>query len=186
MRHKASSAQWLEVMETAHRLGLRTTATMMFGHVEKIEDRIEHLFKLQSLQEKTGGFTAFICWSFQKTNTPMEKGNFYVSPNEYLRVLALSRILLVNFVNIQVSFVTMSTETASMGLYFGGNDFGSIMIEENVVRAAGADNPMTEPMIRGQIEAAGYIPRRRNMGYDLLPEPQKETIKSLSNPNLSC
>lgn len=170
MRHKCSSEQWLSVMERAHRLGLRTTATMMFGHVETVHDRIEHMMKLQDLQEKTGGFTAFISWTFQKANTGLQKGEFYVSPNEYLRTLALSRLILKDIKNFQVSFVTMGDQAATMGLHFGANDYGSVMMEENVVRAAGAENPMTETEIRNRISAAGYIPRRRNMVYDLLPE----------------
>lgn len=172
MRHKASSQQWLDVMKMAHGLGLRTTATMMFGHVETIEDRIEHMLKLQALQQKTQGFTAFISWTFQKENTKLQKGDFYISPNEYLRTLALSRLIMPDFVNFQVSFVTLGKETATLGLHFGGNDYGSAMIEENVVKAAGADNPMTEIEIRREIRLAGFTPRRRNMQYELLPECQ--------------
>ena len=170
-RHKASTQEWLGVMEAAHKIGLKTTATMMFGHIETFEERLEHLQHLQNLQKKTRGFTAYIMWTFQKENTPLQKGNFFVSPNEYLRMLALSRIMLPDFVNIQVSFVTMGTETGTLGLHYGGNDYGSVMMEENVVKAAGADNPMTEADIRREIHSAGYIPRRRTMDYQLLPDP---------------
>jgi len=173
MRHKVSSQEWLDVMEKAHGFGLRTTATMMFGHVETVEERIEHMLKLEALQRKTGGFTAFISWTFQKENTKLQKGDFYVSPNEYLRTLALSRLIMPSFVNFQVSFVTLGKETATLGLHFGGNDYGSAMIEENVVKAAGADNPMTELDIRREIRLAGFTPRRRNMQYELLAESPK-------------
>lgn len=182
-RHKCSSGQWLEVMKTAHKMGLRSTATMMMGHIENIEDRIEHLFLLEDLQEKTHGFTAFIHWAFQKENTHLQKGEFYVSPNEYLKILALARCVMPSFKNIQVSFVTMGKETATLGLKYGGNDFGSIMIEENVVRAAGAENPMTEMEIRRCIQSAGYIPRRRTMDYQLLAEP--ENLPPESSPPFS-
>lgn len=170
MRHKVSSQEWLDVMEKAHGFGLRTTATMMFGHVETVPERIEHMLKLEALQRKTGGFTAFISWTFQKENTKLQKGDFYVSPNEYLRTLALSRLIMPSFVNFQVSFVTLGKETATLGLHFGGNDYGSAMIEENVVKAAGADNPMTELDIRREIRLAGFIPRRRTMQYELLAD----------------
>jgi cyclic dehypoxanthinyl futalosine synthase len=178
MRHKASSDDWLLVMERAHALGFRTTATMMFGHIEKVSDRIEHLIRLQDLQEKTHGFTAFIPWTFQKEHTGLAKGDFFVSPNEYLRLLALSRIILKDFVNIQVSFVTMGEAAATLGLRFGANDYGSVMMEENVVRAAGAENPLGEPDIRHAIRSAGFTPRRRNMQYDLLPEPPDHRLFS--------
>src|SRR5208283_2078874 len=137
---KIKSSQWLKVMEEAHSLGMRTTATMMFGSIEEPEDIIEHLDVVRSLQDKTGGFTAFIPWSFQPGNTELLGKKKTIRPAtavDYLRVLALSRIYLDNIINIQASWVTQGLKLAQVALRFGANDFGSTMIEENVVRAAG-------------------------------------------------
>lgn len=161
--NKCSAAQWLEVMRQAHRQGLRTTATMMFGHVEAWEDRLEHLFSLRALQDETGGFTAFIPWSFQPDNTAL--GGTKASVQEYLRVLAVARLVLDNFANLQVSWVTMGEAVAQAALYYGANDFGSTMIEENVVAAAGVCFRMDEPGVRRAIARAGFTPRRRTMDY---------------------
>ncbi len=160
---KATTDQWLEVMEKAHRLGLRTTATMMFGHVETQADRIEHMHRLRELQDRTGGFTAFITWPFQPGNTAIN-----VKPatgQEYLRTLAISRIFLDNFKNIQASWVTQGAKVAQISLFFGANDFGSTMIEENVVAAAGVSHRLSEDEIRRIVEGAGFRPQQRLMDY---------------------
>ncbi|GFK95887.1 Cyclic dehypoxanthine futalosine synthase [Fundidesulfovibrio magnetotacticus] len=163
---KCSSAEWLDVMRQAHLQGLRTTATMMFGHVETWEERIGHLTALRDLQDETRGFTAFIPWGFQPDNTAL--GGRKCSPQEYLRVLAVSRLTLDNFANVQASWVTMGREIAQASLYYGANDFGSTMIEENVVAAAGVRFRMDEPGLRRAVEGAGFAPRRRAMDYTLL------------------
>ncbi len=163
---KCSADEWLAVMEEAHRQGLKTTATMMFGHVETIEERIKHLLRLRELQDKTGGFTAFIPWPFQPRNTRIT-----VDPAggvEYLRMLAVSRIVLDNIPNLQASWVTQGPKVAQVALSFGANDFGSTMIEENVVAATGVSYRLSEKEIRRLITDAGYEPARRNMAYDLL------------------
>ncbi len=133
---KCSSDEWLKVMEIAHKMGMRSTATMMFGHVESREDIVEHLLKLRKLQEKTGGFTAFIPWTFQPGNSELNVPK--ASPLEYLRVVAVSRIVLHNFRNIQASWLTQGIEIATLALLCGANDLGGVMLEENVVRATGA------------------------------------------------
>ena len=166
---KCTSAEWLDVMRQAHRQGLRTTATMMFGHVETWAERIGHLLALRELQDETGGFTAFIPWGFQPDNTAL--GGRKCSPQEYLRVLAVSRLVLDNFPSLQASWVTMGREIAQASLYYGANDFGSTMIEENVVAAAGVRFAMDEPGVRRAIEDAGFAPRRRAMDYTLM-EPK--------------
>lgn len=161
---KCSADQWLAVMEEAHRLGMRTTATMMFGHIETWEERLEHLERLRSLQDRTGGFTAFIPWPFQPDNTALaevEKSSGYA----YLRMLALSRIYLDNFANIQASWVTQGPKIAQVSLFFGANDFGSTMIEENVVAAAGVHFRLSEQEIRRLISTAGFTPQQRLMDY---------------------
>lgn len=165
--NKATAEEWLMVMETAHNLGLKTTATMMFGHIETEEEILEHLFKLRSLQDRTSGFTAFIPWTFQPKNTALS----YIKKAgsaRYLQVLAISRIILHNFKNIQVSWVTQGPKIAQLALDFGGNDFGSTMIEENVVASAGVSHRLSERDLRAYIESAGYIPKRRKMDYTLL------------------
>jgi cyclic dehypoxanthinyl futalosine synthase len=164
--NKCSAAQWLEVMKTAHELGLRTAATMMFGHIEAIEERLEHLFKIRDLQDTTSGFTAFIPWPFQpgNTNLPTRK----TTGMEYLRTLAMSRIVLDNIPNIQASWVTQGSKVAQVSLAFGANDMGSTMIEENVVAAAGVSYRLPEKEIVRIIEDAGYKAARRNMMYDVV------------------
>jgi len=164
--NKCSSDQWLEVMEKAHRRGLRTTATMMFGHVETLEERLEHLRRLRQLQDRTGGFTAFIPWPFQPDNTALAHGfSGKTGGHEYLRTLALSRLYLDNFDNIQASWVTQGPKVAQLSLFFGANDFGSTMIEENVVAAAGVSFRLSEREIRRLVEGAGYAPEQRLMDY---------------------
>jgi len=164
--HKCSAKEWLEVMRKAHQLGLKTTATMMFGHIETIAERIEHLEKIRQLQDETKGFTAFIPWPFQPGNTELKVPK--VLPVEYLRMLALSRIYLDNIPNIQASWVTQGPKVAQIALEFGANDFGSTMIEENVVAAAGVSHRLSLEEIEKIIRDAGYEPRRRRMDYSLL------------------
>jgi len=166
---KATTSEWLNVMRVAHKAGLRTTATMMYGSVERLEERVEHLLRLRELQDETNGFTAFITWSYQPTNT--ELGGLEVTGIDYLRTLALSRLVLDNFDNIQASWVTQGGKVGQLSLAFGANDMGSVMIEENVVRAAGAAYCMDEVEITANVEDAGFIPKRRNMHYDILGDP---------------
>lgn len=164
--NKCSADEWLMVMEEAHKLGMRTTATMMFGHEEEMEHRLEHLFAIRDLQDRTGGFTAFIPWTFQPANTAIS-----VRPlpaPAYLRLLAISRIVLDNVPNIQASWVTMGPEIAQIALYYGANDFGSLMIEENVVAAAGVSYHLAREEINAAIRLAGFKPRQRKMDYSLV------------------
>ncbi len=166
---KASADEWLDVMRHVHRAGLRTTATMMYGTVETVEERIEHLFRLRDLQDETGGFTAFITWSFQPQHT--ELGGVEATGVEYLRTLALARLVLDNFDNLQASWVTQGGKVGQLSLGYGANDMGSVMIEENVVRAAGAEYCMDEFEVVRNIENAGFVAKRRNMHYALLGDP---------------
>ena len=166
---KATAAEWIDVMRTAHRAGLRTTATMMYGTVERPAERIEHLLRLRELQDETGGFTAFITWSYQPANT--ERGGTEATGIDYLRTLALARLVLDNFDNMQASWVTQGGKVGQLSLTFGANDMGSVMIEENVVRAAGAAYCMDEVEIIRNVEDAGFIPKRRNMHYEILGDP---------------
>ena len=166
---KATADEWLDVMRHAHRAGLRTTATMMYGTVETDEERLEHLLRLRALQDETGGFTAFITWSYQPDHT--ELAGSESTGVDYLRTLALSRMVLDNFDNLQASWVTQGGKVGQLSLAYGANDMGSVMIEENVVRAAGASYCMDEVEIVRNIEDAGFIARRRNMHYELLGDP---------------
>jgi cyclic dehypoxanthinyl futalosine synthase len=166
---KATADEWLDVMRHAHRAGLRTTATMMYGTVETDEERIEHLLRLRSLQDETGGFTAFITWSYQPDHT--ELAGSEATGIDYLRTLALSRLVLDNFDNLQASWVTQGGKVGQLSLAYGANDMGSVMIEENVVRAAGASYCMDEVEIVRNIEDAGFIAKRRNMHYELVGDP---------------
>ncbi len=163
---KCSADQWIDVMETAHGLGLKTTATMMFGHVESFEDRLEHLDRIRDLQDRTGGFTAFIPWTFQPRNTLIKTPE--VSSVEYLKFLALSRLYLDNIPNIQASWVTQGPMVGQLALFWGANDFGSTMQEENVVAATGCRFRLAEEKIRTIITGAAFTPRRRSMDYTLL------------------
>lgn len=164
---KCSADKWISVMEQAHTLGMRTTATMMFGHVETWEERLEHLQRLRDLQDRTGGFTAFIPWPFQPDNTALAEtvNGEKTSAVTYLRMLALSRIFLDNFANIQASWVTQGPKIAQLSLFFGANDFGSTMIEENVVAAAGVHFRLSEQEIRRLVTDAGFTPEQRLMDY---------------------
>lgn len=164
---KCSADQWIEIMEEAHRLGLRTTATMMFGHIETMEERLEHLERVRDLQDRTGGFTAFIPWPFQPDHTPLAAARKIEKTTavSYLRMLALSRIFLDNIRNIQASWVTQGPKIAQLSLFFGANDFGSTMIEENVVAAAGIHFRLSEEEIRRLVSDAGFSPQQRLMDY---------------------
>jgi cyclic dehypoxanthinyl futalosine synthase len=166
---KATADEWLGVMRAAHRAGLRTTATMMYGTVETLDERIEHMLRLRDLQDETGGFTAFIAWSYQPEHTELQ--GHEATGVEYLRTLALARLVLDNFPNLQASWVTQGGKVGQLSLSYGANDMGSVMIEENVVRAAGAAYCMDEVEIVRNIEEAGYVPMRRNMHYELLGQP---------------
>jgi cyclic dehypoxanthinyl futalosine synthase len=165
-RLKCSTQDWIDVHRTAHSLGMRTTATMMFGCGETIEQRMNHFDIVRQIQEDTGGFTAFIPWTFQRENTSL--GRFVkeeATAVEYLKTLAISRIYLENILNIQSSWVTPGLKTCQVGLRFGGNDVGSIMIEENVVSQAGARNHATEEDLRQMIRDAGFVPKQRDTLY---------------------
>ena len=163
---KISSAKWLEVMEVAHKLGLKTTATMMIGTVETVGERISHLKKIRDLQDRTGGFMSFIPWTFQPGNTAL--GGRPVSSIEYLRTLSISRLFLDNFPNVQGSWVTQGRDIGQFCLSFGANDLGSIMIEENVVRAAGISHRITVEEMVDLIKKAGKIPAQRDTEFNLL------------------
>ncbi len=163
---KCSSAQWLEVMAAAHELGLKTSATMMFGHLETRAERLEHLFRIRELQDRTQGFTSFIPWTFQPGGTAL--GGDPLGAVEYLRTLAVSRLVLDNVPHLQVSWVTQGPKIAQVALKFGADDFGSTMLEENVVAATGVGFRLTRTEIETLIRQAGYQPRVRNHRYTLL------------------
>jgi len=165
-RLKCGTQDWMDVHRTAHQLGMRTTATMMFGCGETIEQRMNHFDLIRDLQDETGGFTAFIPWTFQRENTSL--GRFIkeeATGVEYLKTLAISRLYLDNFLNVQSSWVTQGLKTCQVGLKFGGNDVGSIMIEENVVSQAGARNHASEEDLRRIIRDAGFVPKQRDTLY---------------------
>jgi cyclic dehypoxanthinyl futalosine synthase len=172
---KCSVDEWLDVMREAHRLGMKTTATMMFGHIERPEDRITHLERIRTLQDETGGFTAFIPWTFQPKNTRLERGevrgtdalpHHQLGGFEYLKMLAISRLYLDNIPNIQASWVTQGAKIAQLALRFGANDLGSTMIEENVVRAAGVTYRMKKEEMIHLIEDLGFEAKQRDCLYN--------------------
>src|SRR3954447_22665593 len=167
--NKCLTEEWLAVHRTWHELGGRSTCTMMFGHVETLAERVETLERLRRLQDETGGFTAFICWTFQPGNTKLAHlpaaGSF-----EYLRTQAIARLYLDNIANIQSSWVTQGLKVGLLALFFGANDMGSLMIEENVVSQAGTVHHLTLHQIRDAIVEAGYQPRQRNVFYQLVDE----------------
>ncbi|PLX92424.1 MAG: dehypoxanthine futalosine cyclase [Desulfuromonas sp.] len=166
--NKIGWKDWAAVMEQAHKLGMRTTATMMFGSKESPGDIVEHLFRVRNIQKKTGGFTAFIPWTFQPDNT--ELGGETASGVEYLKVLALSRIVLDNVENIQASWVTQGSRMAQVALFFGANDLGGTMLEENVVAAAGCSFRMSKNEVIELARGAGFVPARRTTEYEILEE----------------
>ncbi len=181
-RGKVLTDDWLNVHRVWHKLGGRSTATMMFGHVETLADRIEHLERLRQLQDETGGFTAYICWTFQPPPgpPPIPSGRFAVDRDmsriapagafEYLKTQAVSRLYLDNFANIQSSWVTQGEKIGQIALFFGANDMGSLMIEENVVAEAGTVYYLSLDTIRRSIKEAGYIPRQRNVFYEYIDD----------------
>lgn len=174
---KTTAREWIEINEEAHFLGLPTTATMMFAHVETYPERVEHLLRVRESQDKTGGYTAFIPWTFQPGNTPLAaipelmeqvacRG--YLGATDYLRTLAISRIALDNFRNIQASWVTQGKAVGQLTLQYGANDLGSTMMEESVVSAAGTTHPLTQRDLDEMIRGAGYVPAQRDNGYNVL------------------
>lgn len=172
---KASKDEWLDVMRIAHNLDISTTATMMFGHIETIAERIEHILSIRDLQnekpEKAGGFMSFIPWTFQPGNTQLLKKfpeNYKTNSNEYLRIIAISRILLNNINNIQASWLTTGTDTAKLALHAGANDLGSIMLEENVVASTGVYGKLSIKQMRNLITESGFIPKQRNQSFSYL------------------
>lgn len=174
---KPNAQAWFDVMCEAHRLGLLTTATMMFGHIETIEERMEHLVKIRELQAKKPdqavGFSAFICWPYQSKGTKLEQMGIStnVTPAEYIRMVALSRIMLPNINHIQASWLTVGIETAQICLHAGADDLGSIMIEENVVSSAGATYSINAQAMQKAIRDAGFEPQLRNQAYEHIPIP---------------
>ncbi len=168
---KCMSQEWLDVMETAHTLGYVSSATMMFGHIETHAERIEHLLRLRQVQDRTGGFTAFISWPIQSENPPL--AGMGAGAYEYLRTLALARIFLDNFKHIQASWVTMGERTGQLALRFGADDMGGTMLEENVVSAAKCIHHTNEKRLRRLAIEAGFHPQRRNTFYEYLPYPEE-------------
>jgi cyclic dehypoxanthinyl futalosine synthase len=175
--NKVLTEEWLETHRVWHELGGRSTCTMMFGHVETLAERIEHLERLRQLQDATGGFTAFICWTFQPEHTEMA----HVPPAgafEYLKTQAVARLYLQNVPNLQSSWVTQGLKVGQLALFFGANDMGSLMIEENVVSAAGTVHHLTLEQIQAAIREAGYVPRQRNVFYELIGAQANEGKKN--------
>ena len=163
--HKCTSSQWLEVMEAAHAEGLKTSATMMFGHLETREERVEHLLQIREVQDRTGGFTAFIPWTYQPGGT--ELAGQALGAVEYLRTLAVARLVLDNVPHLQVSWVTQGPKVAQVALKFGADDFGSTMLEENVVAATGVGFRLTRDEIEALIRQSGYEPQVRDHRYKI-------------------
>mgnify|MGYP003662835421 CR=1 FL=1 len=181
-RGKVMTDDWLNVMRVWHKLGGISSATMMFGHVETIAERVEHLQRLRELQDETGGFTAFICWTFQPDNTELD----HIAPSgsfEYLKTQAVSRLFLDNIANIQSSWVTQGRKIGQLALLFGANDMGSLMIEENVVAEAGTVHFLTLAQMRESIEELGYEARQRDVFYNLVaPELEQKAIAANAKP----
>jgi len=169
-RKKAQTEEWLGVQEEAHRQGMKTSVTMMYGLGESNADRVEHLFRVRELQARSGGFTAFICWPLQPEGTPEMSHYRKTDAVTYLRTLALARIVLTNVPNLQSSWVTMGHKVGQIALRFGANDYGSLMMEENVVSAAGTTYRTTLAEIDRIIRDAGYQPRRRRQDYSVIEE----------------
>jgi cyclic dehypoxanthinyl futalosine synthase len=169
-RKKAQTEEWLAVQEEAHRQGMKTSVTMMYGLGESLADRVEHLFRVRELQARSGGFTAFICWPLQPEGTPEMSHYRKTDAVSYLRTLALARIVLQNVPNLQSSWVTMGHKVGQVALRFGANDYGSLMMEENVVSAAGTTYRTTLTEIDRIIRDAGYTPRRRRQDYSVIEE----------------
>ena len=180
---KISSQEWLEVMDCAHRLGIPSTITMMFGHVESLDDRVQHLARVREQQDRTGGFTAFIAWTYKPGHTEM--GGRETTSADYLRTQAIARLYVDNISNIQSSWVTQGTEIGQIALKYGANDMGSVMIEENVVRSAGNTFCTTREELERLITEAGYHPRQRDTLYRLVdPRPFPPSGAALPAANL--
>jgi cyclic dehypoxanthinyl futalosine synthase len=167
-RKKAGADRWLEIMEIAHQEGMKTTVTMMYGIGETLAERLEHLERVREVQSRTGGFTAFICWPLQPENTPTMSAQPKTDAVEYLRTVALARIVLDNVANLQASWVTMGLKIGQIALRFGCNDFGSLMIEENVVSAANTTHRTTIEELDRLIRDAGFTPARRRQDYSII------------------
>jgi cyclic dehypoxanthinyl futalosine synthase len=174
-QNKVMTDDWLEIHRIWHSMGMRSTATMMFGHIETLAERIEHLQRLRDLQDETGGFTAFICWTFQPGHTMAHMPE--VGAHEYLRTQAIARLFLDNIPNIQSSWVTQGAKVGQLALLYGANDMGSLMIEENVVAAAGTVHHLTLEEIKRAIRELGYEPRQRNVFYQLIDEKAPTVVK---------
>jgi cyclic dehypoxanthinyl futalosine synthase len=183
---KCNTEQWLDVMRAAHRVGLRTTATMMFGIGDRIEHRVRHLERIRNLQDETGGFTAFIPWTFQRENTALGR-KITQEPTgiDYLKMLAVSRLFLDNIQHIQASWLTQGLRLGQAALGFGADDMGSIMIEENVVSAAGANTNANERELRYQIREAGYRPQQRDILYNYVNREGIENLDAAESAPLS-
>ncbi len=178
--NKCLTDEWLEVHRVWHELGGRSTCTMMFGHIETPAERIETLERLRRLQNETGGFTAFICWTFQPEHTAMAD----VPPAgayAYLKTQAIARLYLDNIPNIQSSWVTQGLKIGQLALFFGANDMGSLMIEENVVASAGTVHYLTLEQIKNAIREAGYLPRQRNVFYEYIDETPGEDERTTAH-----
>ncbi|MBK9120609.1 MAG: dehypoxanthine futalosine cyclase [Phycisphaerales bacterium] len=188
---KSLADEWLAVMRAAHLVGMQTSCTMMFGHIETIPERIEHLRRLRDLQDETGGFTAFILWTFQPENTPLGRWKrppqdyvgepdgqrlFLADAHDYLRMLALSRLYLDNIPNMQSSWVTMGPKVGQLALFYGANDMGSVMMEENVVSAAGTTFRLDEAEIRRVITDSGWTPQQRDQYYRPVDSRRRRTL----------
>ncbi|QDV64804.1 cyclic dehypoxanthinyl futalosine synthase [Crateriforma conspicua] len=184
-RGKVSTDDWLDVMRVWHKMGGISSSTMMFGHVETLAERVEHLQRLRDLQDETGGFTAFICWTFQPDNTEMSDtppaGSF-----EYLKMLAVARLFLDNIPNLQSSWVTQGAKIGQLALVFGANDMGSLMIEENVVAEAGTVHYLTIQQIRDSISELGYQPRQRDVFYDLVDPALEAKAIEVNGSRSTC
>lgn len=172
-RGKVLSDEWLEISEMAHAVGLPTSATMMFGHIETTEERLLHLEQIRNSQDRTGGYFSFIPWTFQAEDTELGQTTAIkpVNGHEYLRLLAIARITLDNFKNIQASWLTQGVKLAQVALHFGANDLGSVMIEENVISQAGAHHQATSQVLQEAIARAGFVPKQRSTCYNFLEAP---------------
>jgi cyclic dehypoxanthinyl futalosine synthase len=168
---KAGADRWLEIMELAHNEGMKTSVTMMYGLGETLAERLEHLQRVRDVQARTGGFTAFICWPLQPENTPTMSSQPKTGAAEYLRTVAFARVVLDNVPNLQSSWVTMGMKIGQIALRFGCNDFGSLMIEENVVSAANTTNRTSTDEMERLIRDAGFTPARRKQDYTLIDPP---------------
>lgn len=182
---KCTTQEWLDVMRAAHEVGLRTTATMMFGIGDRVEHRVRHLERLRDLQDDTGGFTAFIPWTFQRENTALGR-KITEEPTgiDYLKMLSVSRLFLDNIQHIQSSWLTQGIRLGQAALRFGADDMGSIMIEENVVSAAGANNEANERDLRYQIREAGFSPQQRDILYNYINRPDVDGLDTSDSMKL--